>query len=220
MRTRMPVFAFLFSLAFALPAACAQAAGPQTRTQSGWQTPPAERGPWQGPMRGGGWRAPGRMGWMGGGMRGRGPMAGSMLLRLVNSPEMRQRLNITPEQAGKIRQQASEFLKGQIRNRAELEIQRLDLRNQLAADHPDRAAIDATLQKMSDLRLAQEKSAVDFRLAMRDAFTPEQRQKLLEMRRAWMRERFGGRMMMHGPHRPAPMGRPGAAPSGTGPGGN
>ncbi len=157
---------------------------------------------------------------MGGGMRGRGPMAGSMLLRLVNSPEMRQRLNITPEQADKIRQQATDFLKGQIRNRADLEIQRLDLRNQITADHPDRAAIDATLQKMSDLRLVQEKSAVDFRLAMRGAFTPEQRQKLLEMRRAWMRGFSGTRITIHRLHFPAGAGQPGAAPSGTGPGGN
>ncbi len=156
------------------------------------------------------------MGWMGG-MRGHGPAAGGMLLGLVNSPEMRQRLNITLEQAEKIRQQATDFLKGQIRNRADLEIQRLDLRNMLAAEHPDRAAIDATLQKMSDLRLAQEKSAVDFHLAMRDAFTPEQRQKLREMRRAGMRKRFGGRMM-RGPHGPAPIGGTGAASGGNGPG--
>jgi Spy/CpxP family protein refolding chaperone len=144
-----------------------------------------------------------------------------MLLRLVNSPEMRQRLNITPEQADKIRQQTTEFMKGQIRNRADLEIQRLDLRNLLAAEHPDRTAIDATLQKMSDVRLAQEKSAVDFHLTMRDAFTPEQQQKLREMRRAGMHGRFGGgRMLMRGPHRPAPMGGPGTAAGGNGPGQN
>ena len=163
-------------------------------------------------MRGRGW-ASGPGGWgTGGGMgmrrHGRGGPA-FMLLGLVNNPMMRQRVGITPEQAAKIRQQASDFLKSEIRGRANLVIQRIDLRNLLAAEHPARAAIDTVLQQISALQLAQAKSSIDFRLAMRDAFTPEQRQKLMQMRHDFMRRGLGRRPMA-GPRGPQQgMGKPG-----------
>ena len=112
MRIRNAFLAFLLPLAFSLPAAYAQGPGQQTRTVTVWRGYSAQRGPAQLTVRTRGRWAPGRMGWIGGGMRGHGPAAGGMLLRLVNSPEMRQRLNITPEQAEKIRQQATDFLTG------------------------------------------------------------------------------------------------------------
>jgi Spy/CpxP family protein refolding chaperone len=142
-------------------------------------------------------------------MRGGGGPA-AMLLRLVNNPMMRQRVGITTEQAAKIRQQTSDFLKQQIRSRANMQVQRIDLQNLMAAENPDRAAIDKTLEQISALRLAQSKADVDFRLAMRNALTPEQQQKLMQMRQEFMRRGPGGpgRMGPRGPrgmmNRPAP----------------
>ena len=107
---------------------------------------------------------------------------------LVNNPELRKRIGITDEQAAKIRQQSLDFRKAEIRNRADLEIKRLDLHSLMAADAPDRAAIDRTLQEVGTAQMALEKSAIDFHLAMRSALTPEQREKLKAMR-----QEFGGR---------------------------
>jgi len=124
---------------------------------------------------------------MHGGMHHRGG-PGMGLAFLVNNPEMRKRIGITDEQAAKIRQQTLEFRKAEIRNRADLEIKRLDLHSLMAADTPDRGAIDRTLQEVGAAQMALEKSAVDFHLAMRSALTPEQREKLKAMR-----EEFHGR---------------------------
>lgn len=105
-----------------------------------------------------------------------------MLERLVESPSMREQLGITPEQAAKIRQQTSDFRKSEIRNRADLKVKRIELNDLLSADKPDRAAIDKKLQELSAAHLAVMKAGVDFRLAMRNALTPEQREKLEKMR--------------------------------------
>jgi Spy/CpxP family protein refolding chaperone len=156
--------------------------------------PPGEfamRGP-MGPMPGrddsGGWSRmrggfgrDGRMGMLGGfdGDAGRG--AG--LLRALRDPDIRKQVGVTDDQFAKIRQQESDFRKTEIRNRADLQIKRIDLRDLLAADKPDRSAIDSKLQEISASQLALEKSAVDFRLDMRDAITPAQREKLRQLMR-------------------------------------
>jgi Spy/CpxP family protein refolding chaperone len=122
-----------------------------------------------------------------------------MLARLVSNPTLRERLGITPEQASKIRIQASGFRKVQIRNGAELQVKHLELNDLLSADKPDRAAIDKTLQEISVLRLSGDKAAIDFRLAMRDALTPEQKQKLMQMRQERFQRGGPGHEMRPGP---------------------
>lgn len=104
------------------------------------------------------------------------------LARLAENPAARERLGITAEQAAKIRQETSDFRKGAIRGRAELQVKRLELRDLLRAETPDRAAIDKKLDEISAARLAQSKAQVHYRLAMREILTPEQRQKLRQMR--------------------------------------
>ena len=194
----------VLALAVALPVAYAQMPGQGTAApQQGWAPGPGERGPWHGPMMGGG---------RGMGGPGRGGPA-EMLLRLVNNPMMRERVGITTEQAAKIRQQSSDFLKQQIRSRANIEVQHIDLRNLMAAENPDRAAIDKTLEQISVLRLAQSKADVDFQLSMRNALTPEQRQKLMQMREEFMRRVPGGRGGPRGPRGMMNRPGPGTAPS-------
>ena len=115
-------------------------------------------------------------------MRGRGFGPREFgLARLLSDPNIRQQLGVTADQAAKIRQQESDFRKAEIRNRADMEIKRMDLSDLLSADKPDRSAIDSKLQEISATRLALEKSAVDHRLTMRDALTPAQRQKLHQL---------------------------------------
>jgi Spy/CpxP family protein refolding chaperone len=112
------------------------------------------------------------------------------LARLLDDPAIRQQIGITAEQAATIRQQESDFRKTEIRDRADLEVKRIDLKDLLEADKPDRAAIDSKLGEISAARLALEKSAIGYRLTMRDAISPTQREKL----RQWMsnRRRGGG----------------------------
>jgi Spy/CpxP family protein refolding chaperone len=108
--------------------------------------------------------------------------------RLLSDPFIRQEVGITDEQAATIRKQELDFRKSEIRGRADLELQRMDLRALLAADKPDRAAIDAKLQEISAARLSLQKSAIDYRLTMRDAISPAQREKLRRlMRERWTR---------------------------------
>jgi len=128
-----------------------------------------------------------------GGMRGRGGMDGRemMLGRLLSNPEIRDKIGVTAEQAAKIRQQEADFRKTEIRDRADLETKQIDLRELMAADKPDRAAIDAKLTEISTSRLALEKSSVAFRLNSRDALTADQRTKLRDLMRT-RREGEGG----------------------------
>jgi Spy/CpxP family protein refolding chaperone len=136
----------------------------------------------------------GDMGMMHGGMmHGRRHFGHGMgMAFLVNNPEMRAKLGITDEQAAKIRQQTLDFQKAEIRNRAELQTKRLDLHSLLAAENPDRAAIDRTLQEVGAAQVALEKTAIDYRLAMRGALTPEQRAKLKAMREEFRQHGRGG----------------------------
>jgi len=104
------------------------------------------------------------------------------LMRLVNNPAIREKLGITDEQAAKIRQQTFDFQKAEIRDRAEMQVRRLELNQLLTAATPDRAAIDQKLEQISAARLAQRKLEVNYRLDMRAALTNEQRQKLQNLR--------------------------------------
>lgn len=128
---------------------------------------------------------------------------GLMLAHLVNNPDLCERVGITDEQAAKIRQQLTDYRKAQIRNGADLRIKRIELRSLMAAEKPDRAAIDRKLQEVGAAQLAREKSAVDFHLTMRDALTPEQRQKLRQLHQEMRRNAPGregrGPLGMH-PH--------------------
>jgi Spy/CpxP family protein refolding chaperone len=220
----------LLALVLATPAAFAQdpAQGPDDPAPRGMPDGPSrhhmgggERGEghdWGGGERGWGREGDRGEGWgRGRGMRGRGGDRGFMLARLVSNPEIREKLGVTAEQAAKIRQQTSDFRKAQIRSRAELSVKRIELRDLLSAENPDRPAIDKKLQEISAARLAQQKTAIDFGLTMRTALTPEQREKLKKMREEFRgRGRGGpGRDGARGPRGPRGgehRGGPGATP--------
>jgi Spy/CpxP family protein refolding chaperone len=127
--------------------------------------------------------------------------------RLLNDPAIRQQVGITDEQAATIRKQEADFRKTEIRGRADLEVKRIDLKDLLAADKPDRAAINSKLQEISAAQLSLQKSAIDYRLTMRDAITPAQRTKLRQLLRD-RRQRDGrGRPGADGPGRRGPRGQ-------------
>jgi Spy/CpxP family protein refolding chaperone len=128
-----------------------------------------------------------RDGWRdGSGGHGRREFA---ISRILSNPEIQQKVGVTPEQVAKIRGQETAFRRTLIQQRADLQVKRLDLQALLAAEKPDRAAIDRQLQAISTSRLAMDKSRIDFRLNMKDALTPEQREKLKQA----MKDRWEGR---------------------------
>ena len=129
----------------------------------------------------------------------RGMQRQFMLARLVKDPAFRQRVGITTEQAQKIENQTFDFRKAQINNWADLAVKRLELGQLMSATNPDRSAIDQKLAEISAAQLAQAKAMVDFRLDMRAALTPDQRQKLQDMRQDFFRHRGFG---PHGPGGP------------------
>lgn len=132
--------------------------------------------------------------------------------RLLNDPSVRQQVGITDEQAATIRKQELDFRKTEIRGRADLDVKRIDLKDLLAADKPDRAAINAKLQEISAAQLSLQKSTIDYRLTMRDAITPAQRDKLRQvMRDRWQRGGGPGRAGRQGGGRSGSRG-PAAAP--------
>jgi Spy/CpxP family protein refolding chaperone len=124
----------------------------------------------------------GRGGFGGRGM-GRGPgmmsRGGPMgLNRIVNNPDMREKLGITTEQAAKIRQQETDFQKASVMNRAKSEVAHMELNQLMSADKPDRAAIDKKLSDISAAQLVSEQTRVHHQLDMKTALTPDQQAKL------------------------------------------
>ena len=156
---------------------------------------------------------PGEWGHRQGGFRrgGRRGHRHSGFARLLNDPAIRQQVGITDEQAATLRKQEADFRKTEVRDRADVEVKRIDLKELLAADKPDRAAINAKLQEISAAQLSLQKSAIDYHLTMRDAITPAQREKLRELlRNRWQRD-GRGRLDAAGPGRRGPRGEGSAA---------
>jgi Spy/CpxP family protein refolding chaperone len=136
------------------------------------------------------------------------------LSRALSDPEIQQKVGVSAEQLAKIRQQESSFRKTSIEQRADLEVKRIDLQDLLSADKPDRTAIEKALERVSASRLAMEKSRIDFRLNMKDALTPEQREKLRQAMRERRQARRGeGRSGPGGPGGRGPRSSPPASPA-------
>ncbi len=112
--------------------------------------------------------------------------------RFLRNPEIRQVFGISDQQAAKLENQLTDFRKTRIQDRANLALQRIDLENLLAAENPDRAAINRKLQQVGAAQLALEKSAIDFALNVKQELTPEQRQKIRQFLRQRRERRFEG----------------------------
>ena len=164
------------------------------------------RGP-MGPRGDRGWE--GRRGGFERGGRGHGEFG---LSRLLSNPEIQQKVGISAAQVAKIKEQESVFRKSEIRERADLDVKRVELRDLLSADTPDRKAIDTKLQEVSAAQLVMAKSRIDFRLNMKEDLTPDQREKL----RQALRDRWQSRGSRRGPGGPGQRGPNGSAPGTSG----
>lgn len=128
---------------------------------------------------------------------------GMGLAAMLQNPGIRERIGVSAEQAAKIQGQQSAFAKTRIRDQADLRVKRLELRDLLRAEKPDRTAIDKKLRELSEVQLAAQKSAIDHQLAMRDALTAEQKEKMREVLRERMRDgHMPGPQRLQEPPRP------------------
>ena len=107
-------------------------------------------------------------------------------------------LSLTDEQKEKMRALRQEFRKERVRARADLRVQRMELTELMRAENPDRAAIARKLKENSEARNTQALATFDHRQAMRSILTPEQQDKIKEMRKGRRGRRGIGRQGRRG----------------------
>ncbi len=87
---------------------------------------------------------------------------------------------LTEEQIEQIQELRLELERASIDIRANIQKLRLDLNEQLAADEPNRRAINSTLDDIGAEQVALEKLEIGFRLDVRDLLTDEQKEVSLD----------------------------------------
>ncbi len=116
---------------------------------------------------------------------------GAMMKREHHFSKMLVAAGLDEKQMDSVRAIRSRVRKDSVRKRAEIEVARLDLRDQLSKEQVDMASVEATVKKMaglqSDIRLAHIKAIQEIKAVM----TPEQRKKFKELREKGMQERTG-----------------------------
>jgi Spy/CpxP family protein refolding chaperone len=122
------------------------------------------------------WAAPPAMAHRPGFARGRGARMAAIM----------QKLDLSPGQRARMRELHQRQARRDIQTRAELQTARLDLREMMTSGHPERGAINAQIDKLARLRADQQKDRVATMMEARDILTPEQREKLRDMRGAGM----------------------------------
>ncbi|MFQ6091567.1 MAG: Spy/CpxP family protein refolding chaperone [bacterium] len=87
-------------------------------------------------------------------------------------------LDLKPDQVERIQAMRLDLAKTTLQIRSELELKRLELRELMLADKPDRRGIEAKIDEIEPLRTELQKKRIEHRLALREVLTPEQRAKL------------------------------------------
>lgn len=129
-----------------------------------------------------------------------GPGAGGREARRPGPEEIKAELGLSDVQHAQLKQFRLQERKATIRRRADLQIARLELRELLDAANLDEKAVAVKVKEISELQSTALKARVDGRIALRKVLTPEQFDKLQDLRR---------RRIGRGPHKGGPHGRPG-----------
>jgi len=101
---------------------------------------------------------------------------------VIFARELVEKLALTDEQRERIRTIREKQERAAIQQRAKLETARLDLRQLLRGEKPDRAALDAKIDEIARLRAQDAKARIGTLLEIRGVLTPEQQQKLRSLR--------------------------------------
>ena len=89
-------------------------------------------------------------------------------------PEQMKALGLTPEQQKQMADIHDRMTRKSIQIEADLEIARLDLQKLVQAEHPDRAQIEAQVDRIAALEAGMKKASIASRLDVRAVLTPEQ----------------------------------------------
>lgn len=103
--------------------------------------------------------------------QGQGPRTGVARTRV----DMAEKLNLTDQQKEQIRKLRTDMQRTRIEQSAKVRLARLDMRELMAADSPDRSAIERKMREVSDLELKLKMAQLDNHLAVQKILTPEQR---------------------------------------------
>ncbi|MBI1983764.1 MAG: Spy/CpxP family protein refolding chaperone [Acidobacteria bacterium] len=137
------------------------------------------------------------------------------MMSLLDNERIRAALGLTDEQSNRLRQILVESQKSSLKLRADLGVRRIELRELMRVEKPDRDAVMKKVQEISDLRGQMMKQRVDSLLASKTILTPEQQQKIRSFMHRGGREGFGGRRSFERrpPRDPMGPGGPAAPPS-------
>ncbi len=109
--------------------------------------------------------------------------------RQAQQGEMKQRgarlmegLDLSNEQQEQIRQLRMDNKKESIETNAKLKIAKLELRELVAADEPDKNRINAKISVIGQLQEERMAQKINTTLAVKEVLTPEQREKAKELR--------------------------------------
>ncbi|HUU13837.1 MAG TPA: Spy/CpxP family protein refolding chaperone [Terriglobia bacterium] len=149
-----------------------------------------------------------------------GHRGGDRMLAMLDNERVRTALGLSDEQANRLRQVMVDAEKSALKTRADLGVRRIELRELMRADQPDRDAVMKKVQEISDLRGQLMKQRIESLLASKAILTPEQQQKIRAFMHREGREGFRGRRsfdrrLPRGPM--APGGPPAPPPPGDSP---
>ena len=102
-------------------------------------------------------------------------------------------LGLSESQYAQLKQMRVDERRAAIRRRADIQIARLELNELLDAAAPDEKVVAAKVKELNELQAAAVKARVDARLALGKILSPEQREKLHQMRGPGRRDGHGPR---------------------------
>ena len=105
------------------------------------------------------------------------PMGGR-LLALLDNDRIKSALGLTDEQVGRLRHIMVETEKTSVKNRAEIEVRGIELRELLHAENSDRDAVMKKVQEISGLRGEMMQHHIAALLDAKAVLTPEQQKKV------------------------------------------
>jgi Spy/CpxP family protein refolding chaperone len=109
-----------------------------------------------------------------------------------------EKLDLSSEQKSALKDAMREHRKKGIDLRAAVQKKRIDLKELMEAEKPDRKRYEALNKEIADVQLQQKMLLFDMRQSLMNILTPEQRKTWMESRGEGMRGRDGHRPGRHG----------------------
>lgn len=151
---------------------------------------------------------------------GGGDRMGGRLLAMLDNDRIKSALGLTDQQTDRLRHIVVETEKASVKDRAEIQVHGIELRELLRADNSDRDAVMKKVQEISSLRGEMMQQHIAALLDAKAVLTPEQQKKI----HAFMESRMGNRgaggpgsRMFSGPRRGGPPTPPAPSESPDGP---